>query len=352
MEYRKLLLALMVAGLLGCGGGGSGGGGDLGSGDDVEDTVPELPDDENEEPTDPPEGPTEPPEEPSEPDDEIGAVAGWDINQWKITLPVSESYYKEHFGVGSDLNDRDSAAELIPADCAGKDTLTADTTLPYYVSHEGGRTHFIADLGDAGVATTTNTKYTRSELRGLYHYDTESRCSASAQNWAIPDKANHNLSATLRVEQYPNVSEPKVIVGQVHGYRIKQALIKLQWDGPSKDFRAIINNDFELDDQLCDASKCQPYSLRFEEVPAYEDFNYEIDVNATGIAITVNGVTQSVAWGERIESGEAMSVLNPAWADATNEYYFKAGIYPQIEPELNSGHVFDVSFSRIELTHE
>ncbi|ANO34522.1 hypothetical protein BCU83_15195 [Vibrio breoganii] len=275
---------------------------------------------------------------------------GWNIEQWKITLPVSESYYKEHFGVSSGLNDRDSAVELLPSKCSGKDVFSLETSLPYFYVADNEDVHFIVDLGDAGISTTTNTKYARSELRELYNYNSSSICSSSTQNWTVDD-ANHQLQAQLQIEDYPNISgkDPKVIVGQVHGYKIKQALIKLQWEGGNKPIRAILNNTFLPDDQSC--SYCKSFSVDLGTAEANSDWRYNIEVNENGVVLEAAGVSKSFAWGEKIENtGYA---LDPDWAHSDNSFYFKAGIYPQIEPSSSlSGQIFDVSFSEIKITHQ
>ncbi|MEZ9929710.1 polysaccharide lyase family 7 protein [Vibrio breoganii] len=276
---------------------------------------------------------------------------GWNIDQWKITLPVSESYYKEHFGVSSGLNDRDSAVELLPSKCSGKDVFSLETSLPYFYVADNEDVHFIVDLGDAGISTTTNTKYARSELRELYNYNSSSICSSSTQNWTVDDNAKHQLQAQLQIEDYPNISgqDPKVIVGQVHGYKIKQALIKLQWEGGNKPIRAILNNTFLPDDQSC--SNCKSFSVDLGTAQANSDWRYNIEVNENGVVLEAAGVSKSFAWGEKIENtGYA---LDPNWAHSDNSFYFKAGIYPQIEPSSSlSGQIFDVSFSEIKITHQ
>ncbi|GAD90294.1 hypothetical protein VHA01S_039_00140 [Vibrio halioticoli NBRC 102217] len=276
--------------------------------------------------------------------------AGWDINQWKITLPVSYTYYKEHYGEGN-LKDDDSAAELIPADCSGKNELTTDTRLPYFYIDANNRTHFIVDLGDDGITTTTNSNYARSELRELYNFNSSDRCSSSNQNWAINDSANHKLNATLNVERYPSGinKDPKVVIGQVHGYEIKQALIKLLWEGPNKPVRAIMNDSFLPNNQVCNS--CNSFSVDLGTAKSGTDFSYQIDVNSQGVVLEAAGVRKSFNWGINIENtGHA---LTPNWANSSNKFYFKAGVYPQISPSSSyAGQVFDVSFSKIAIEHK
>ncbi|GEA59222.1 polysaccharide lyase family 7 protein [Vibrio comitans] len=296
-----------------------------------------------------PSNPTNP-SNPTTPPDITEPGDGWNINKWKITLPVSESYYREHHGVSSGLNSRDSATELLPEKCSGKDVFSLGTSLPYFYVADNEDVHFIVDLGDSGIATTTNTKYARSELRELYNYNASSICSSSTQNWTVDDNNNHQLEAQLKIEDHPNISGklPQVIVGQVHGYKIKQALIKLQWEGGNTPIRAILNNTFLPDDQSC--NHCKSFSVALGTASANTDWRYNIEVNEQGIVLEAAGIKKSFAWGERIENTGYS--LDPAWADSGNSFYFKAGIYPQIEPSTSlSGQIFDVSFSEIKITH-
>ena len=80
----------------------------------------------------------------------------WNLEQWKITLPVSgDDYYNDG---------RSSAAELIPQQCNGKEYLTNDTHLPWFSRESVNgeeRLTFTVDLGGQ-VSTTANTKYALS----------------------------------------------------------------------------------------------------------------------------------------------------------------------------------------------
>ncbi|WP_394132227.1 polysaccharide lyase family 7 protein [Shewanella maritima] len=285
------------------------------------------------------------PQEPEPGDDEC-QTCDWNIEQWKLTLPVSRD---DFYGTGGD-----SAAELIPADCSGKQRLSNETELDYFwVDHHDERMYFQVNLGDEG-ATTTNSSYVRSELRELYNYQTENRCSSSNQNWQFANQ--HSLSGTLNIEQYPQISgiDPKVIVGQIHGYQIKQALIKLQWDGPNKPVRAIFNDTFLPNNQSCD--HCQSFSVSLGTVDANNTWSYDIvaDQQAVTINTHINGTTQSqrLAWGEPVLANDGnYYTLDPSWLQ--ERYYFKAGIYPQIKPDTSyQNQIFTVYFDQIAINHE
>ena len=255
----------------------------------------------------------------------------------------------DYYGTGGD-----SAAELIPADCSGKTRLSNDTNEPYFwVDDSDERMYFQVNLGDSG-ATTINSSYVRSELRELYHYQTQDPCSSSNQNWAINQQ--HQLSSSLRIEQYPQINgqDPKVIVGQIHAYQIKQALVKLQWDGPNKPIRAILNDSFAPNNDSCDS--CQSFSVELGTVDAGTQWHYDIVANQQGLTITteINNTTtaRTLAWGEPVlaKDGKYYS-LTEAWLEET--YYFKAGIYPQIQPDEDyQNQIFEVSFDKITIQHQ
>ncbi|MGR5096571.1 polysaccharide lyase family 7 protein [Vibrio maritimus] len=339
MENRTKLLSLMLGSLLmtGCNGDSSSGG-------------------------------TIPPEEGSPPNE--GEYA-WDIDQWKITIPASKD---DWYGSGGM-----SAAELEPRHCvSSKDVLSNDSVI-YHKPHdvtffevEDERMVFRANMGFG--TTTANSNYIRSELRELFNAQRIGTCSTSSSNtsWFIDDKAtntqHHTLRSTVSVDEYPNISgqEPKVIVGQVHGWKIKQALVKLQWDGPSKPVRAILNKDFYKNNQSCEEGtskypECKDwsFSVNLGTYPANMDWNYEITVDGNGIVMSTSDTDGSnvnqhaLAWGEEYQDTNNGTVtLAEGWADADVAYYFKAGIYPQFRPdEKYAGELFEVSFSEVEISH-
>ncbi|MCT7943010.1 polysaccharide lyase family 7 protein [Shewanella holmiensis] len=270
----------------------------------------------------------------------------WNIEQWKLTIPESRDNF---YGSGGS-----SAAELIPATCSNNQTLTNDTDIAYFWTEENPRQMmFKVDLGIDG-ATTPNTSYVRSELRELYRYDTQSRCSSSNQNWEIT--GSHQLDSSLTIEQFPQISsiDPKVIVGQVHGKDIKQALVKVLWEGESKPVRVILNDSFVPNNGSCDT--CQPFSVDLGTAKAYQAWQYQIKVDKTGILLstTISGktVTKSLEWGKKVTANDGKQyTLSTNWLN--EEYYFKAGIYPQIATDSKyNGQIFEVGFDNIEVTHK
>lgn len=295
----------------------------------------------------------------------------WDIDQWKITIPASKD---DWYGSGGT-----SAAELEPAHChSSKDTLSNDSRLWFspagisFFDVSDGRMHFRADMGYG--TTTENSNYIRSELRELFNAQALNTCSTSRDNtsWKIHDKATgttkHTLISTLNVEGYPDIQgqDPKVIVGQVHGWKIKQALVKVQWEGDNKPVRVILNQDFYKDNQSCssgtpDYPQCQywPFSVNMGTYASGEDWQYTISIDEGGIRLITqsedgsNRVSHYLEWGKLyFDTNNGTVEMSKNWADDDVAYYFKAGIYPQFRPDkAYKGNVFDVSFKDVMISH-
>ncbi|MEZ9139747.1 MULTISPECIES: polysaccharide lyase family 7 protein [unclassified Shewanella] len=291
--------------------------------------------------------PETPPETPPEVPPEVPPceTCNWTIEQWKLTIPESKDSF---YGSGGA-----SAAELKPGTCSNNQTFSNDTDIAYFWTETNPQQMvFNLDLGIDG-ATTPNTQYVRSELRELYRYDTESACSTSNQNWSI--SGEHQLMASLNIIQYPQISSttPKVIVGQVHGKDIKQALVKVLWEGEDKPVRVILNDTFNPNNETCDT--CQPFSIELGTAPAYEDWQYSIHLDTDGVTLstTIAGATtqKTLKWGEPVIANNGQEyTLDTAWLG--EEYYFKAGIYPQIVTSSNYvGQIFEVGFTELKVTH-
>ncbi|MGR5166101.1 polysaccharide lyase family 7 protein [Vibrio astriarenae] len=308
---------------------------------------------------------------------ETTPATGWDIDQWKITIPASKD---DWYGSGGS-----SAAELVPAHCndSSKQVLNDNSDIVYNEYDSGDisffnvsqeRMYFRADMGYG--TSTSNSSYIRSELRELFNAENLGTCSTSNQDqmtsWFIDDSATgtkeHKLTSILRIEDYPIISgqDPKVVVGQVHGWEISQALIKVLWEGENKPVRVIMNQDFFTDNEKCDSSNpvnnCDNWSFSIElgTYAANVDWQYEIIVDEEGIYLaTLDSLAGessrediTIHWGEAFTDKNGDSVtMTENWKDEA--YYFKAGIYPQFKPDSDYvGERFDVSFSTINIDHQ
>ncbi|NLS13768.1 polysaccharide lyase family 7 protein [Vibrio sp. SM6] len=287
----------------------------------------------------------------------------WDIDSWKITIPPSRD---DWYGSGGS-----NAAELEPARCqsSSKDVLSNNSNIIdetvnlSYFNVENGRMHFRTDMS-YGVSTA-NSSYIRSELRELYRSSDNPDCSTgdTDTSWYIDDErtdaTQHKLSANIKIEQYPNISNqlPKVVVGQIHGFEIKQALVKLLWEGNGRPVRAVLNDDFERDNQSCD--HCESFSVDLGTYSAGEAWRYTIHADETALTVTTsddngeNPITRTLRWGDKIRDNNGDYVtFSQDWAASDVAYYFKAGIYPQFTPkESYRGEIFDVSFGEVTVEH-
>ncbi|MFA0513874.1 polysaccharide lyase family 7 protein [Vibrio breoganii] len=283
----------------------------------------------------------------------------WDIDSWKLTIPASKYDWYES-------GDTDSPAELTPARCdySDKDTLSNDTDIPYFWI-EDGRIHFSAEMNYG--TSTANSSRIRSELRELYISNENPDCSTSDEDtsWYLYDNrtneaiSTHTLNASLKIESFPRIEDqdPKVVLGQIHGWKINQALIKLQWEGENKPVRALINDKYATNNQSC--NDCNTYSVELGTYAAGEEWGYTIRANedelyvATFDADGSNRKEHLITWGASYKDRNDTSfVLSNTWTSDEIAFYFKAGIYPQFETDEDySGQIFDVSFSSLNIDH-
>ncbi|USD63106.1 polysaccharide lyase family 7 protein [Vibrio sp. SCSIO 43140] len=300
----------------------------------------------------------------------------WDIDQWKITIPVSKSEWDSS-------ESSSSAAEFKPYHCYSSPeseefVFNNDSDILYH--YDSGdisffkvvdnRVHFATDMGYG--TSTSNSSYIRSEFRELFNAQALDTCSTSsdATSWKINDSATgtdvHTLTSTLRIDDYPQISgqDPKVVVGQVHGWEISQALVKLLWEGESKPTRVILNQDFFTDNKKCsdneDGCDDWPFSVEMGTYAANEEWQYQITVDDNGITLMTqkeNGegkVERFLGWGAAYsdtKDGDTIT-MSTDWAEPEIAYYFKAGLYPQFKPDSdNAGQRFEASFSQIEIEH-
>ncbi|BFM10161.1 hypothetical protein R50072_03140 [Simiduia litorea] len=242
----------------------------------------------------------------------------FNLDKWKLTLPYSKDIY---FGSGGS-----TAAEIKPFNLNpdGIDPLNDGfVDSDSFSTASDGAMQFSVDLADPRLASTTNSTYARSELRELY--DWQSGDSDSNANWA--PSGTHTLTATVSVTDYFS-ADPQVVVGQIHAKDSSKALVKLQWDGPTKPVRAIINQNPDSGD---------PFNLTFS-TPGTATFDYAITLNNNQLSITVDGATQSVAIGTELSSD---------WSN--HVYYFKIGNYAQAP--IGSAGKFVVNVYQLAIEH-
>lgn len=259
----------------------------------------------------------------SEPSTVLDASAppsnNFNLSYWKLSLPASE---KDYLGEGDS-----DPIDILPSDIFSVNPVPLNQGFEdndYFFTDRDGAMVFRTPL-DGGVSTP-NAKYLRSELRELYNWVPGK--SAGNANW--DNEGTHTLQGRLKVAHFWE-GDPQTVVGQIHAKESHKALVKLQWDGPDKPLRAIINKD---------PVTGNPFSLNFTEVVGMEPFDYTIKLEDTVISITVNGETRSVTFGQ--------NGMSSKWTD--HVYYFKAGNYSQADK--NCGGVFEVKFYSLSVKHK
>ena len=294
----------------------------------------------------------------------IDTSAKWNIDDWKITIPPSKD---DWYGSGGT-----SAAELEPERCnSSKDVLSNSSNIYdnnidiSYFNVADGQMHFRADMGYG--TSTANSNYIRSELRELYVSTDNPDCSTSDEDtsWYLNDlrtnAKSHTLEAQLQINEYPDLDfseqRPKVVLGQIHGWKISQALVKLLWEGNDRPVRVILNDSFERNNQDC--ASCEPFSVTLGQYAANEEWRYIIRATQDGLFLATtdtdgsNLVSHQIGWGANYTDMNGDTVtLSSDWASDDIAFYFKAGIYPQFKPDDKyQGEIFDVSFNEVSTEH-
>lgn len=268
-------------------------------------------------------------------DPNLPPAGNFDLSGWKLTLPISENSY---FGSGSD----DDAAEIESGRDDDGSTCTDgdDSLLPldegfydstYFYTGSDGAMVFNVPLVDE-----TSSTYIRSELREMYNW---SPCDdIDNVNWELDANTTHRLSATLRVTDYYE-DDSQTVVGQIHATDSSYALLKMQWDGPGDDVRALLTQN---------ATSGGSTYIAFDEIiPGTDDWSYDISIQYDTLTISVsyNGITQT----ETVIIGSSTDEygLDENWL--TENFYFKAGNYAQTD-KTNDGQ-FTVEFTELSVSH-
>ena len=201
----------------------------------------------------------------------------------------------------------------------------------YFYTGTGGAMVFETPL--TGGASTVSSSYVRSELRELYNWGgANGNCDGDGDaNWGPTGR--HVLRGTLAVTDY-YADDPQTVVGQIHAKDSSKALLKLQWDGPNKDLRAIVNED---------PVNGNPFNMDFGLIPGTNEFSYEIVLEDGTMTVSVTYDNETVSESVTFGSG----VMSSEWND--HVYYFKAGNYAQASKD--SGGNFRVEFTDLEVVH-
>lgn len=246
----------------------------------------------------------------------------FDLLDWTISIPIDE-----------DGNNR--------SDHIKENALSDGYTHPeyFYTADDGGMV-FKATV--AGYKTSTNTNYTRSELRemlrrGNTNIDTQ---GISKNNWVFssyPEDVQSKyggvdgtLTATLKVDHVTTTGESyqigRVIIGQIHAADDEPArLYYRKLPNNSKGVIYLVHEPLGGDDQYYEmiGSRSNSASNPADGIALGEIFSYKIQVSGHNLTVTISregkaDVVQSI---DMSESGYHL---------VDDEYmYFKAGAYNQ-----------------------
>lgn len=222
---------------------------------------------------------------------------------WKITFPVAGPK-----GTALEVRNPEFAACL-------QDHCTFPDSLNTYFYQTGEGLVFHTEY--TGVTTSSNTKYSRTELR-------EMRGSEEA-NWTLPETGL--LEARLKIAALEGGAD-KTIFMQIHGKAPEsQPLLKCIWEKGS--IRLLTKSG----PKLKDLSRKQ----RYVGIGTNEWFTCAIKVNRDALEIRIN---------ENLVETFGRDVLD-CWPEG-NTYYFKAGNYLQ---NNTPGAKATVVFSSIAVSH-
>lgn len=228
----------------------------------------------------------------------------FNLNNWNITLPVD-----------SKGSTRGTAAEV--------ENLTNYENPNYFWDARDGAMVFRAM---SNGATTSGTKYARSELREMKG---EERAA-----WKLSEGGT--MSATLKIDAIPKWSDGsagRMVVGQIHGN--DHELVRLYYEDGTVHFvndRAGPGNK-ETSFTLHNARGEQP------KIGLGEKFSYLIDAQGKTLTVKV------FADGQEYKS---VTHINSVWQ--SDHLYFKAGVYLGIN-ESNGRGEGQASFYGLDFSH-
>ncbi|MBP0440629.1 polysaccharide lyase family 7 protein [Tianweitania sediminis] len=230
----------------------------------------------------------------------------------------------------SDRFDLSNWKLTLPTDAKGGSSGTA-VEVKNLFGYENSSHFFDADDGamvfraHVGGATTSGSKYARSELREMN--------GTERAAWTL--KEGGTMTATLRIENAPSVDGEagRVIVGQIHGD--DHELVRLYWENGEIYFKndRAGSGDKELRFDLRNHEGAQP------NVSLGESFSYKIDARGDRLIVEIFADGQ-------VYSSETS--INKVWQEDT--FYFKAGAYLGVNDTQGSG-TAQVAFTGLDFSH-
>jgi hypothetical protein len=227
----------------------------------------------------------------------------FNLANWKLTLPVD--------GTGGITG---TAVEVLKL--SGYES-------PYFYDDPDGSMVFTAAVAGA---TTSGTKYARSELREMN--------GTSLAAWKL--STGGTMTATLKVDSAPtlfNGTPGKEIIGQIHGKN--DELIRLYWDNGAVYF----HNDLSGSSNTEHAFQLTDAAGKTARVALGEKFSYMIDAHGSTLTVKVYTATDVFT---------SVTSINSIWQSDT--LYFKAGVYLGVNETQGTG-VGQTSFYGLDFSH-
>ncbi|MDO3384506.1 polysaccharide lyase family 7 protein [Gilvimarinus sp. SDUM040013] len=267
----------------------------------------------------------------------------FDLSRWYISIPTDE-----------DGNGR--------ADNIKENELNDGYEQPdfFYTGADGG---LVFRVGPTGFKTSTNTSYTRVELREMLRAGNTSIStqgvnrnnwvfgSAPASDRAAAGGVDGNMRATLAVNRVSTTGEAyqigRVIVGQIHAnddepIRLYYRKLPGNTNG-SLYFAHELNGGDDIWHELI-GSRSNSAPNPSDGVALNEQFSYEIDVEGNMLSVFIYRVGKETV-------SKTIDISSSGYDEGGQYMYFKAGAYNQ----NNSGEEDDytqVTFYALEHSHQ
>ncbi|MET7027943.1 polysaccharide lyase family 7 protein [Sediminicola luteus] len=250
-------------------------------------------------------------------------LAKIDLSHWKLTLPI------------------------------GKPTEVEPPEILNYATNETVKPYFYNDSTDASVvfyafpnATTTNTKYSRSELRE------QLVPGSNSTNWTF--EQGGIMKGKLAMQEVTKDADGKyhrVIIMQIHGRLTNEQkeligatdnnappVLKIYWDKGKIRVKTKVLKDKNASDTdiLHEEAWGDDQGYNFPTAVGFEKFTLEVKVEKGRMTIILNDTETAVYEGVDLERWNVF------------ENYFKAGNYFQ---SIDEGSYAKVKYYELEVTH-